>query len=125
MRVPNSVVHAMFDAIASGGPDRQVGLSLTPITAGEGGLSGVTEPAAASYARVALPASDWAAAADRAVQADTVVFADPVEDWGVPVAYFLTDGAGVPEIPFAIRAKNVTAGSSALQVTPRISSPLN
>ena len=125
MRVPDSVANAMLDAVASGGPDRQVGLSVTPITVTSSGLSGITEPAGASYARVALPASAWSAASGRTVQASVVQFSAPAEDWGTPVAYFLTDAAGVPEIPVKLIALNVAAGSSAVKVTPRISSPMN
>lgn len=122
MRLPNSAVHAALDALASGGPDRELGLSTTPITVGEGGLSGVTEPVAASYDRVSVPASAWAAAAARAVQCDPVLLPDADEDWGVVVAYFLTDGAGVPEIPFEVAdgGINVPAGSTSPFLTPRI-----
>jgi len=128
MRLPNAEVHPMLAARAGGGPDRQVGLSLTPITVAPGGLSGITEPDAASYARVSLPASAWAAPSGRAVEATApVFFPDPAEDWGVVVAYFLTDAAGVPQIPFAVGGSGgvkVSAGSSAVNVHPRITAPL-
>ena len=122
MQLPNSVVHAMLDAAGINGPDRQVGLSTTPITVTPTGLSGITEPTAPSYVRVDLPASAWSAAADRAARSTPVVFPDPAEDWGVAVAYFLTDAAGVPEIAFQIGGGgiNVAAGASRPTVTPRI-----
>lgn len=117
-------LHAFLDARASGGPDRQVGLSLTvPVVSG--GVLVVTEPDGASYARVSLPAADWAAASARQVTtAGPVVFADPLEDWGVVVGYFLTDGSGQPAIGFKVggeEAYNVVAGSTDVNVRPRIS----
>lgn len=123
MRLPNSAVHAALDALALGGPDRELGLSTTPITVAAGGLSGVTEPVAASYARVDVAAADWALAADRAaVTSDPVFLPDAVEDWGVVVAYFLTDGSGVPEIPFTVGDGGVfvPAGATGINVRPRI-----
>ena len=123
MRLPNSAVHAALDALAGGGPDRELGLSLTPITVTEEGLDGITEPTAASYARASVPASAWAAAADRAVETTAKVYLpDADEDWGVPVAYFLTDGAGVPEIPVRVAAGGVLvpAGATGVNVHPRL-----
>jgi hypothetical protein len=126
MRLPDDEVHAALDALASGGPDREVGLSLTVPEVVGGVLTNVTEPAAADYARVTLLAADWLPASGRAVQTDgPVIFADPVDDWGVVVAYFVTDGAGVPSIAFlAGEAVDVVAGSTEVNVTPRISVPL-
>jgi hypothetical protein len=122
MRLPNSAVHAALDALASGGPDRELGLSTTPITVTEDGLEGVTEPVAASYDRAAVLASAWDAASARSVQCDPVFLPDAVEDWGVIVAYFLTDGAGVPEIPLLVGdgGINVPAGATGINVRPRI-----
>ena len=122
MRLPDAEVHAALDALASGGPDREVGLSTTLPEVVGGVLTNVTEPDAADYARVELPASDWLPAEGRAVQTDgPVIFADPVSDWGVIVAYFVTDGAGVPSIPFlAGEAIDLVAGSTEVNVTPRI-----
>jgi len=123
MQLPNSVIHPMLDAIGADGPDRQVGLSTTPLTVTPDGLSGVTEPDAPSYARVDLPATAWRRAADRLLRTDApVFFPDPVEDWGVAVAYFLTDAAGVPEIPVQIGGGGIriAAGASGVNVTPRI-----
>lgn len=126
MRLPNSAVHVALDALASGGPDRQLGLSTTPITVTPGGLTGITEPTAGTYERVDVPASQWDPASDRAVQTDVVV-PSPSEDMGVITHYFLTDGAGVPELPFRLGGDggaNFQAGSSALTLTPRIPAPL-
>jgi hypothetical protein len=123
MRLPDSAVHVALDALASGGPDRQLGLSTTPITVTGGGLTGITEPGAASYDRVDVAAADWDDAADRAAQTSAPVFLpDADEDWGVVVAYFLTDGAGTPQIPFRIGdgGRHVPAGSTAINVRPRI-----
>jgi hypothetical protein len=119
MRLPDDEVHAALDALASGGPDREVGLSLTVPEVVGGVLTNVTEPAAVDYARVAVPAADWLPAAGRAVQTDgPVVFADPVSDWGVVVGYFATDGAGVPSIGWqAGDAIDVVAGSTDVNVT--------
>jgi hypothetical protein len=117
MRLPDDEVHAALDALASGGPDREVGLSLTVPEVVGGVLTNVTEPVAVDYARVALPATDWPAAAGRAVQTDAV-FADPVSDWGVVVGYFITDGAGTPSIGWqAGDAIDVVAGSTDVNVT--------
>lgn len=116
-------LHAFLDARASGGPDRQVGLSLT-IPVVSGGALVVTEPDGASYSRVSLPAADWPLASARSVEAGPVVFADPLEDWGIVQGYFLTDGAGVPAIGFRVggeEAYNVVAGSTDVNVRPRIS----
>jgi len=90
------------------------------------GLSGVTEPVGGGYARVSLPASAWSAAVNRTIQATTATFPAPTGDWGVVVAWFLTDAAGVPSIPFAFDAggMSVAAGSSAPKVTPVITSSL-
>lgn len=123
MRLPNSVIHVALDAIASGGPSRELGLSTTPITVTAEGLTGVTEPDAASYARATVDPGDWADAADRAVSTSAPVFLpDADEDWGVVAAYFLTDDVGVPEIPFTVAGGgiNVPAGSTAINVRPRI-----
>jgi hypothetical protein len=123
MRLPNSAVHAALDALASGGPDRELGLSTTPITVTDDGLAGITEPDAESYSRVDVAAADWAAAADRAVQTPSPVFLpDADEDWGVVVAYFLTDGAGEPEIPFLVGDGGVFVpeGATGINVRPRI-----
>lgn len=127
MRLPNSEVHAALDALGVDGPNREVGLSTTPLTVTSAGLTGVTEPDAASYDRVALPASAWDAASDRAIQSDMVTFPSPTQSWGVIVAYFLTDGAGNPSIPFSLDdgGMTVAAGSTPPKVTPRISAPLN
>lgn len=117
-------LHALLDARASGGPDREVGLSLTVPTV-SGGVLVVEEPAGASYARVALPAADWLPAASRSVTtAGPVIFADPLEDWGIVQGYFITDGAGVPAVGFRVggeEAYNVVAGSTEVNVRPRIS----
>lgn len=126
MRLPNSAVHVALNALGSGGPDRELGLSTTPITVTAGGLSGITEPTAGTYARVPVPASAWPAASDRALQTEVVVPA-PTEDMGVVTHYFLTDGSGVPELPFKFGGDggvNFAAGSSPLVLSPRIPSPL-
>jgi len=114
-------LHALLDALASGGPDREVGLSLT-VPAVSGGVLVVTEPDGASYARVALPASDWSPASALEVTCGAVVFASPLEDWGVMQGWFVTDGSGVPSIGFlAGEATAIRAGSPEVVVYPRIS----
>lgn len=122
MRLPDAEVHAALDAIASGGPDREVGLSLTVPELVDGVLTNVTEPSAAGYSRVALPAADWLPASGRQVTTDgPVVFASPVDDWGVVVASFVTDGAGVPSIAtLAGEGVEILAGSPEVTVTPLI-----
>jgi hypothetical protein len=62
--------HAALDALFSGGPDRHLLLSSTEPVFDPAGFTGITEPTAASYARLVVPAVDWPAAADRAVQVD-------------------------------------------------------
>lgn len=125
MRLPDSAANAALDALASGGPDRELGLSTTPISVADDGLSGITEPVAASYARVSVPAPAWGAASGRSVQCAPVFLPDAVEDWGVVVAYFLTDGSGVPELAFSVAEGGVLvpAGSSNPFLTPRITLP--
>ena len=117
-------LHAFLDARLSGGPDREVGLSLT-VPDVSGGSLVVTEPDGASYARVSLPASDWLpASARQATTVAPVIFADPLEDWGIVVGYFITDGAGVPAVGFKVggeEAYDVKAGSTEVNVRPRIS----
>ena len=117
-------LHAFLDARLSGGPDREVGLSLT-VPDVSGGVLVVTEPDGASYARVSLPASDWLPASARQVTtAAPVIFADPLEDWGIIQGFFVTDAAGVPSIGFRVggeEAYNVVAGSTEVNVRPRIS----
>jgi hypothetical protein len=122
----DSEVNAALDARASGGPNRQAGLSLTEPVLAAGVLTNITEPAAADYARVAYPASEWAAASDRSVTGDPVVFADPVSDWGVVGWAFLTDGAGTPTIPqkFA-HPVDIKAGGSDISFTPAITDMTN
>ena len=122
MRLPDDEVHAALDALASGGPDREVGLSLTVPEVVGGVLTNVTEPVAVDYARVALPATDWLPASGREVLTDgPVIFASPVSDWGVVVAHFVTDGAGVPSIAtLAGEALDIVAGTVEVSVTPRI-----
>lgn len=121
MFLADSEVNAALDARASGGPDREAGLSLTEPELVGGALTNITEPDAADYARVPVPASSWDAATNRAVTADPVLFADPVSDWGLIGWGFLTDGAGTPTIPqkFA-QAIEVEAGGSEVGFTPVI-----
>lgn len=114
-------VNAALDAVASGGPNREAGLSTTePVLAG-GVLTNITEPDAADYDRVPVPASSWNPAAGRSVTADPVLFADPVSDWGFIGWGFLTDGSGTPTIPIKFaQAISVDAGGSEVGFTPRI-----
>jgi hypothetical protein len=125
MRLPNSAVHIALDAIGVNGPNRQVGISLTPITVTPEGLTNVTEPTAPSYDRATLLASDWSPAADRAATA-TATFGDAAEDWGIAVEIFITDGAGVPEIPFDVEGGGfgITAGMTGLYFPIRLPAPL-
>ena len=117
----DSELHAFLDARLSAGPDREVGLSLT-VPEVSGGSLVVTEPDGASYARVSLPASDWLPASARQASCGQVVFASPLEDWGVVQGWFVTDGAGVPSIGFlAGEAMSVTAGAPEVVVYPRVS----
>lgn len=127
MQLPNVEVHAALAAIGPAGPNRQVGLSTTPLAVTSSGLSGVNEPDAPSYARPDLPASAWDDPAERAIEAPQVAFPAPLDDWGTVVAWFLTDGDGNPSIPFSLDdgGTNVAAGSTPPKVTPRITSPLN
>ena len=121
MFLATSEVNAALDAVASGGPDREAGLSVTEPALVGGVLTNVTEPDAADYARVTVPATDWAAASGRSVSADEAVFADPVTDWGLVGWGFLTDGAGVPTIPVRFaQAVDVVAGASNIGFTPLI-----
>ena len=128
MPLPDSAIHACLDALGCNGPDRQLGVSLTPITVSPTGLSGISEPTVDWYARVDVPASQWAPASARLAQT-TVVMPAPgpdAEDGGIAVAYFLTDGAGVPELPFSVGGDGgvpLTAGTSPIVFTPRLPAP--
>lgn len=126
MFLADSEANAALDAVASGGPNRQVGLSTTEPVLSAGVLTNVNEPAAADYARVSYPASSWDAASDRSVKGDAVVFADPVSDWGLVGWAFLTDGSGTPTIPqkFA-HPVDILAGGSDIGFTPAITDMTN
>lgn len=118
MFLPDAEVHRALNAVCQGGPDREAGLSTTEPKLVGGVLTNVTEPDAADYARVPVPASSWAPAVDRRATAGPVVFADPVSDWGVIGWWFLTDGTGTPSLPQKVAAVNVQAGGAALSFTP-------
>lgn len=125
MFLPDVVAHHMLDAEYVNGGTKWCGLSTTVPRLQAGAYVDITEPAAASYARVEVLASEWPAASERAVQTE-VVFPDPVEDYGVVVAWVLFDSpvggvcraAGEPE-----EGGDLQAGASDVTVTARIEFP--
>ena len=124
MFLPDEAAHAALAAVTS--QTRWCGLSTTvPALQADGTYSNVTEPGVASYARVQVAPSDWSAPADRFTQCD-VVFPDPVEGYGVAVAWVHFDAAtgGAADLAgeFA-EAKELPAGESDVTVTCRIEAP--
>lgn len=122
MLLSDAEVHPALNSRFSGGPTRELGLSTTVPRLQGGAIVGVTEPTAASYARVTVLPAAWPAAADRAVETE-VAIPDPTADLGVIVAWVLfTAGvptvAGVPAEPMDLKA-----GSSGVSVVCRVEAP--
>lgn len=127
MFLPDVEVEPALDARFRNGPSRELILSLTEPTlrADGAGYENVTEPAAASYAPVPVPPTDWSAAADRATEA-TVQFPDPVDDLGVIVAWLLRPlGGGVPTVAgVPAEDMDLVPGTSNVTITCRVEAPL-
>jgi hypothetical protein len=91
----------------------------------DGTYSNITEPTASSYARVQVPSSDWSTPADRFTQCE-VQFADPVDDYGVVVAWVHFDaGTGGTADLAGVTADgtDLPAGTSDVTVICRIGAP--
>lgn len=120
-------VNAALDSRFPGGPTRYLLLSETEPVFDPAGYTGITEPTAVSYHRIAVPAGGWPDAADRAVELD-VAFPDTVDDLGVINWWGLADssavGAGV--VAWAGRFASpvdLSAGTSNITLTLRVESP--
>ena len=122
MFLPDEAVHAALAAVTN--QTRWCGLSTTePLLQADGTYTNVTEPTGAPRVQV-LP-GDWSAPADRFTQCD-VIFPDPVEDYGVVVAWVhfdaVTGGTADLAGEFA-SAKDLPAGESDVTVSCRIEAP--
>jgi hypothetical protein len=124
MFLPDEAVHAALAAVTN--QTRWCGLSTTePVLQADGTYTNVTEPAVNSYARVQVPASDWSAPADRFTQCE-VLFADPVDDYGVVVAWVHFDAAtgGTADLAgVTADGTDLVAGTSNVTVICRIDAP--
>lgn len=121
----DSEVEAALDALFPGGPTRYLGLSETEPVFAPSGFTGVTEPTAGSYARVAVAPGDWSAAADRAVEAD-VSFPDAVEDLGVLPWWFLSSASSGGVVSWVGRWASpleLAAGASNITLPLRVEAP--
>lgn len=125
MFLPDEVVHRLLDAEFAGGPTRWLLLSTTEPALVGGAYTDITEPDAASYARVQVLASEWPTAADRAVELD-VVFPDVVDDFGVIAAWGLASastGGTVDYVGLVADPVDLPAGTSNVLVSCRIEAP--
>ena len=122
MFLPDEAVHAALAAVTN--QTRWCGLSTTePVLQADGSYTNVTEPTGAPRVQV-LP-GDWSAPVDRATQCE-VVFPDPVDDWGVVVAWVHFDAAtgGAADLAGVVAdGTDLAAGTSDVTVVCRIDAP--
>lgn len=115
-----ATVNTMLDTAVTAWGTLSIALSTTvPVIddAAASGVSGVTEPSGGSYARVSLPTTSWAAAADRikATNAD-VTFAAPTGDWGTVVAIVAYSGTTARFIALLDEEFTITNGGDNLVI---------
>ena len=115
-------VNAALDSRFRNGPDRELILTTTLPTFTRAGYTGLTEPTAASYAPLLIPAADWPAASDRAVELD-VVWPDTVDDLGDIVGWGLRSGGVVAWAGRFAKAIPLAAGTSNIVLPIRVESP--
>lgn len=123
----DSEAHAALTALFPSGPTRWLGLSETEPVFDPDGFTNITEPTAASYARVQVDPADWSTPADRAVEAD-VSFPDTTEDLGTLPYWFLADNAatGAGVVSWVGRwadPLDLAAGTSNITLPLRVEAP--